>query len=62
MKVYDDDDISEWIYRVNNESHKPLTSWESQFMESITEQWDKTRRLSERQREILERIYTEKTP
>lgn len=53
--------IGDWIEKVNTEAHKPLTEWELGFMESITDQWERTGSLSERQIEILERIYTEKT-
>ncbi len=47
---------------VNEEAHKVLTPWETSFMESITDQFDRSGRLSDRQVEILERIYAEKTP
>ena len=50
-----------WIAAVNDEGRK-LTDWEVQFMESITEQFDNSGSLSEKQEEILERIYTEKVP
>lgn len=38
-----------------------LTKWEENFLESINEQFQSRGTLSERQFEILERIYTEKT-
>lgn len=38
-----------------------LSTWEEDFITSIREQLDQGRRLSERQAEILERIYAEKT-
>lgn len=38
-----------------------LTKWEQDFIASIQEQWSESGRLSVKQREILERIYTEKT-
>lgn len=40
---------------------KELTKWEEGFIESITDQFNRTFNLSERQFEILERIYAEKT-
>jgi hypothetical protein len=43
-----------------NESTKRLTKWEEGFLESISDQLERTGSLSERQAEILERIYTEK--
>ena len=53
--------LEQWIAVVNDEGRK-LTDWEVQFMESITEQFDNSGSLSEKQEEILERIYTEKVP
>ena len=53
--------IGDWIDLVNSEG-RGLTSWELGFMESITDQHERTGSLSERQTEILERIYAEKTP
>lgn len=40
---------------------KPLTVWESGFIESLQDQFDRRGTLSDRQFEILERIYAEKT-
>lgn len=42
--------------------NEPLTEWEETFVDSVKSQWEKAGRLSVKQREILERIYTEKTP
>ena len=53
--------LKQWIAAVNDEGRK-LTDWEVQFMESITEQFDNSGSLSEKQEEILERIYAEKVP
>lgn len=53
--------IKSWIEHVNNEGRN-LTKWELDFMESITEQFEERNSLSDRQEEILERIYTDKTP
>jgi uncharacterized membrane-anchored protein len=41
--------------------YKELTKWEEEFVASVKEQFERTHNLSERQFEILERIYTEKT-
>ena len=49
-----------WIDAVND-GGRGLTDWETNFMESVTEQFDSSGRLSERQQEILEKIYAEKT-
>ncbi len=40
---------------------RELTKWEEQFIESLTEQFEERGHLSERQMEILERVYAEKT-
>ena len=40
---------------------KELTKWESDFVESVSGQFERCGSLSERQAEILERIYAEKT-
>jgi hypothetical protein len=50
-----------WIKSVNDEGRK-LTDWELHFMETITDHTDNGGNLSEKQEEILERIYTEKVP
>lgn len=52
--------IEDWIILVNDEGRN-LSKWELGFMESITEQFEKTNSISDRQEEILERIYSEKT-
>lgn len=49
-----------WIEACLNESKKRLTRWEEEFLESISDQIARTGSLSERQAEILERIYVEK--
>lgn len=40
---------------------KALTKWEMGFVESVGEQFDSRGTLSEKQMEILERIYSERT-
>jgi hypothetical protein len=42
--------------------HKPLTNWEEGFVASLTEQFHARGTLSDRQLEVLDRIYTDKTP
>ncbi len=51
----------EWCQRILDESTN-LSVWETDFVESIDLQLRGGRSLSERQAEILERIYSEKTP
>lgn len=53
--------IKSWIERVNEEG-RGLTKWETTFMIDITDQFDRRGSLSDKQEEILERIYTEKAP
>ncbi len=45
-----------WIAFVNDHA-VDLTAWELGFMESITEQFERTGHLSDRQLDILERLY-----
>lgn len=42
--------------------NEELTEWEDTFVESVRKQWKQNRELSIRQKDILERIYDEKTP
>jgi hypothetical protein len=53
--------VAGWIESVNSEG-RGLTSWELGFMKSITDQFERSGSLSDRQEEILERIYANKTP
>lgn len=53
--------IAHWISHINDHGVN-LTKWELDFMESITEQFEKRNSISDKQEEILERIYTDKTP
>ena len=57
----DADIIGEWIETVNDLGRN-LTNWEIQFMESITDEFERRGRISDREEEILERIYANKTP
>ena len=52
--------IESWIELVNTEG-RGLSRWEQDFMDSITQQFYETASLSDRQEEILERIYSERT-
>lgn len=51
--------IDNMIKAVNDEGRN-LTKWELSFMESITEQFEKKNSLSDRQEEILAKIYETK--
>lgn len=52
--------IKNWIKTINDEGVN-LSDWETSFMESITEQFEQRGSISDRQEEILERIYTTRT-
>ena len=54
-------DLAVHMLREFESPSKTLTSWEEKFLESINTQWQDREWLSERQMEILERIYAEKT-
>ena len=50
----------EWIDACLNAATKRLTKWEEDFLLSIQDQLNRTGSLSQKQIDILERIYTEK--
>lgn len=52
--------LNEWIIAVQQDSHD-LTQWEADFIDSLSAQFEQRKSMSERQEEILERIYAEKT-
>ena len=53
--------IADWLERCEGEARN-LTDWERNFLESVQEQFDRSGHLSEKQIEILERIYCERVP
>lgn len=53
--------LKQQVFACLFESSKPLTKWEQGFCEDISEKLDCGYSLSDRQAEILERIYEEKT-
>ena len=53
--------IEHWIDTILSEG-KGLTKWEFDFVESISDQFEAKYWISDKQEEILERIYAEKTP
>ena len=56
---YSHEIIEDWIIRVIDEGLN-LSQWEKDFVDSIQDQFDRSGHLSEKQIDILERIYTEK--
>ncbi len=50
-KVYED-----WIKQIGDNTEK-LNDWENSFVESVSDQLDRKGFISEKQEEILERIY-----
>lgn len=51
--------ISHYIGEITS-PNKPLTKWEESFLESVSDQFDRTDDLSDKQIAVLERIYKEK--
>jgi len=65
INVMNDDELRDLLNHMFEALEKPseeLTEWEEGFVESLKEQFKRNGVLSVRQREILERIYAEKTP
>ena len=52
--------ITQWLDAIH-ETGRRLTKWEQDFVKSINEQFIDRNSISDRQEEILERIYAEKT-
>lgn len=55
------DDLKAWV-KACLEEGMGLTPWEETFVNDLDERLRRFGTLSERQAEILERIYSEKTP
>lgn len=53
--------LKTWHQTILDEASDDLTDWESNFIESIGNSLSRGWTLSERQEQILERIYAEKT-
>jgi len=53
--------LQSWIDSILTEASDNLTDWESSFLDSIQSQLNMRGQLSEKQEDILERIYAEKT-
>ena len=45
------------VFEAIEANDKKLTTWETEFFESVQEQWKRKGKLSEKQLEVLERIY-----
>ena len=56
-----DDQVKRMVDTIQNEGRN-LTEWEDNFIKSIVQQYKRKGSLSERQIEIVERIYANKTP
>ena len=50
-----------WLETILNECSDKLSDWESNFIESISIRLNYDRPCTDRQHQILERIYAEKT-
>jgi hypothetical protein len=55
------DDHEAWLAACEEHAER-LSKWEADFIESLRDRMDSGIPLSERQAELLERIYAEKTP
>lgn len=55
-------DLIERMLSTIEDEGRGLSPWEDAFIESLREQFSERGRISERQAEILEGIYSEKTP
>jgi len=53
--------IAGWIEQIQCHG-RGLTKWEEDFLESIADQFKESGSISDRQEEILERVYSSKTP
>lgn len=53
--------LQSWIDAIKDEASDSLTDWETDFIDSIENQLEARSHLSEKQEEILERIYAQKT-
>ncbi len=52
--------IEQWIESIREDGHG-VTKWESDFVDSIAEQVEERGSISEKQQDILERIYCDRT-
>jgi hypothetical protein len=57
-----DDKPETWKYFIDEcaANTEKLTDWETSFIESVSDQFERTQSLSPKQKEILERIYCKK--
>lgn len=55
------DVINGWLHALETEG-RWLTPWEEEFVTSMQEQIDETGTLSERQEQLIETLYANKTP
>jgi hypothetical protein len=63
-KLWQPQDISvykSWVEAILDEASNKLSNWEVDFINSIASQLDNNRNLSEKQADIVERIYSERT-
>jgi hypothetical protein len=60
-KPKDQQVLKNWIFQSLYHSREPLTDWERSFIVSVDKWLDKHGQLSQKQEEVLERIYAEKT-
>jgi hypothetical protein len=57
----DEEDWDHWLEVIQFDGVN-LSKWEEDFIDSLVVQREEGRRLSDRQAQILERIYSDRTP
>lgn len=55
------DTLKSWVEAILTEAEDELNDWERNFVNSISDRLNKGKPLTERQEQILERIYADKT-
>jgi hypothetical protein len=53
--------LKSWVDAIHDEAADSLNEWEMEFIESVSSILASGRQLSQRQEQVLERIYAEKT-
>lgn len=61
MKTENSREVIEHFIAELGQPAKTLSDWEEDFLASVSDQFDRRGSLSDKQFEILERIYAEKT-
>jgi IS1 family transposase len=61
LHEFTDEAINYILQALEDQTHtssgKPLSAWEFSFIESVTDQWARYKRLSDKQKEVLGSIW-----